>query len=47
MQDVLLVSARSGDGVEQLESALAERMPQAAFQFGEDDLTEHSSRFLA
>jgi len=47
MQDVLLISARSGDGVDQLESVLASRMPQAPFQFGEDDLTDRSSRFLA
>lgn len=47
LQDVLLISARSGDGVEQLESAVARHMPKAPFQFGEDDLTDRSSRFLA
>lgn len=47
LQDVLLISARSGDGVDQLESAVARHMPEAAFQFGEDDLTDRSSRFLA
>ena len=47
LQDVLLVSARSGDGLAQLESAMARHMPAAPFQFGEDDLTDRSSRFLA
>lgn len=45
--DVLLISARSGDGVEQIEKAVAEKMPVALFQFAEDDLTDRSSRFLA
>lgn len=47
LQDVLLIAARSGDGVDQLESLLATRMPEAPFQFDEDDLTDRSSRFLA
>jgi len=47
LQDVLLISARSGDGVGQLESAMARHMPAAEFQFAEDDLTDRSSRFLA
>lgn len=47
LQDVLLISARSGDGVPQLESAMARHMPAAEFQFAEDDLTDRSSRFLA
>ena len=47
LQDVLLVSARSGDGVEALESAVASHLPEAPFQFDEDDLTDRSSRFLA
>jgi len=47
LQDILLVSARTGDGVPQLESAMARHMPQAPFQFAEDDLTDRSSRFLA
>lgn len=47
LQDVLLISARSGDGVPQLESSMARHMPAAEFQFAEDDLTDRSSRFLA
>jgi len=47
LQDVLLVSARAGDGIAQLESAVARHMPEAPFQFAEDDLTDRSSRFLA
>lgn len=47
LQDVLLVSARSGDGVAQLESSIIRHIPVAPFQFGEDDLTDRSSRFLA
>lgn len=47
LQDVLLISARSGDGVPQLESTVAKHMPQAPFQFADDDLTDRSSRFLA
>lgn len=47
LKDVLLISARSGDGVEQLETVVASHMPEAPFQFGEDDLTDRSSRFLA
>jgi len=47
LQDVLLVSARSGDGVAALEAAVATHLPVAPFQFDEDDLTDRSSRFLA
>ncbi|MCL4165379.1 UNVERIFIED_CONTAM: hypothetical protein GTU68_009610 [Idotea baltica] len=47
LQDVLLVSARSGDGIGLIESEIAKRMPQAPFQFDADDLTDRSSRFLA
>jgi len=47
LQDVLLIAARSGDGVDDLETAVASHMPNAPFQYGEDDLTDRSSRFLA
>lgn len=47
LQDVLLISARAGDGIEALESAVASHLPVAPFQFDEDDLTDRSSRFLA
>jgi len=47
LQDVLMIAARSGDGVDQLESVVATHMPEAPFQFAQDDLTDRSSRFLA
>lgn len=47
LQDVLLTAARSGDGVDLVQSMVASHMPEAPFQFGEDDLTDRSSRFLA
>jgi len=47
LQDVLLIGARSGDGVPELESRVVKHLPVAPFQFGADDLTDRSSRFLA
>ena len=44
---VLPISARSGDGVEQLQDWIEQRMPPAPFQFDRDELTDRSSRFLA
>ena len=47
LRDVLLISARSGNGVDSLEKTVGEIIPEAPFQFAEDDLTDRSSRFLA
>ncbi|MBX2886389.1 MAG: GTPase Era [Granulosicoccus sp.] len=47
MQTVQLISARKGDGVADLESAIDAYIPEGAFQFSEDDLTDRSARFLA
>jgi len=47
LQDVLLVAARTGDGIDALETRVAQLIPDAPFQFAEDDLTDRSSRFLA
>ncbi len=40
-------SARDGTAVDVLEKAVFELLPEAPFQFAEDDLTDRSSRFLA
>ena len=45
--DVLIVSARSGNGVEALEKAIDARIPEGEWRYGEDELTDRSSRFLA
>ena len=45
--DVLIVSARSGNGVDALETAIDARIPEGDWRYGEDELTDRSSRFLA
>lgn len=45
--EVLLVSARSGDGVEDLESRVLERLPFSRPFYDEDQFTDRSERFLA
>ena len=45
--DVLIVSARSGNGVDALEKAIDMRIPAGEWRYGEDELTDRSSRFLA
>ena len=45
--DVLIVSARGGSGIEALERAIDERIPEGEWRYGEDELTDRSSRFLA
>ncbi len=47
LKEVLMVSARTGDGVDALETQIGELIPEGPFQFDEDDLTDRSSRFLA
>ena len=47
LADVLLISARKGSGIKTLEERIAQLIPEAKFQFGEDDLTDRSARFLA
>jgi len=45
--DVLIVSARSGNGVDALEQAIDDCIPAGEWRYGEDELTDRSSRFLA
>ena len=45
--DVVIVSARSGNGVERLEALVEAAMPEAEHRHGADELTDRSSRFLA
>jgi len=47
LQDVLIVSARSGSGVDALDAALDRFVPEGEWRYGEDELTDRSSRFLA
>jgi GTP-binding protein Era len=44
---VLLVSAKSGDGIAELERAIIERLPPGPAIFPADTLTDRSERFLA
>jgi GTP-binding protein Era len=44
---VLLVSARSGDGVDDLESRVLQRLPFSRPFYDEDQFTDRSERFLA
>ena len=45
--EVLILSARSGNGVDALERAIDARVPEGEWRYGEDELTDRSSRFLA
>ena len=45
--EVVIVSARSGNGIDRLEALIESRMPEARWGFGADELTDRSSRFLA
>jgi len=47
MQDVLIVSAKNGNGIDMLEKAVAKHMPEGEFHYGADELTDRSARFLA
>lgn len=47
LQDVMLISARKGAGVDALVKGVTKLIPEAPWQFGEDELTDRSSRFLA
>ncbi|MBX2826170.1 MAG: GTPase Era [Gammaproteobacteria bacterium] len=45
--EIMPISARKGTAVDALASAVQQRLPEAEFQFAEDELTDRSSRFLA
>jgi len=47
LQDVKLISARKGAGVDALVEGVGQLIPEAPWQFGADELTDRSSRFLA
>lgn len=47
LQAVMPISARRGQGVEDLRTALEQHLPQGPFQFDPDDLTDRPARFLA
>ncbi len=46
-EDILFVSASTGDGVAGLKSLLARRMPEAAWHFPEDQVSDATDRMLA
>lgn len=45
--DIFMISAQSGDGVEDLKRALMQRMPEGAWFFPEDQLSDLPERLLA
>ncbi|MFK7857837.1 MAG: GTPase Era [Granulosicoccus sp.] len=47
LKEVFLISARKGKGVDALTKAVSGLLPEAPWQFAEDELTDRSSRFLA
>jgi len=47
LQEVMLISARKGAGVDAVVDAIKKHIPEAPWQFDEDDLTDRSSKFLA
>lgn len=47
VQDVLIISARKGSGVDLLVERVKKHIPCAAWMFDEDDLTDRSAKFLA
>jgi len=47
LQDVMLISARKGAGVDALVKGVSRLIPEAPWQFGADELTDRSSKFLA
>ena len=44
---VFLISARRRDGIDALERAMVENLPPGPAQFGDDEFTDRSERFLA
>ena len=45
--EVVICSARSGNGVDRLEALIESRMPEGQWRWEADELTDRSSRFLA
>ncbi|HTE51671.1 MAG TPA: GTPase Era [Kofleriaceae bacterium] len=46
-QELIPISARTGDGVDQLEAAIAARLPEGPHLYPEDMVTDRAERFLA
>ena len=46
-EQVLMISARNGDGLEELEKLVMQRLPQSRAFYAEDEFTDRSERFLA
>jgi GTPase len=46
-EDTFMISAETGDGVDDLKRFLAERMPKGPWLYPEDDLTDMPARLLA
>ncbi len=47
LQDVVLISARKGSGIDALEAKVGKFIPEGPWRYGEDELTDRSARFLA
>ncbi len=47
LREVFLISARKGSGVDAMTRAVQALIPEAPWRYGEDELTDRSSRFLA
>jgi len=47
LQDVLIISAKNGSGVDAITAAVGKHLPEADWMFDEDDLTDRSAKFLA
>ncbi len=47
VEEVYMVSARTGDGVDEVLDALARRLPEGPYLYPEDDLTDLPDRLLA
>ncbi|MGQ7846273.1 GTPase Era [Granulosicoccus sp. 3-233] len=47
LQGVMLISAQKKSGLDLLEESVGKLIPQGPWQYGEDELTDRSSRFLA
>lgn len=45
--DVFMISAKTGDGIEQLMKYLADKMPEGPWMFGEDQISDMPMRLLA
>ena len=46
-EQVLMISARNGDGLAELEKRVLQRLPLSGALYGEDEFTDRSERFLA